>query len=100
MNASEQAARKKKIQHVIMIIVLILVFLLFIAPFILVLINVFKTKGDINSDPLALIGAHGFTLRNFPDAMAKMDFWNVFRNSAVITICATVLTIQFSAMAS
>jgi raffinose/stachyose/melibiose transport system permease protein len=100
MNASEQAARKKKIQHVIMIIVLILVFLLFIAPFILVLINVFKTKGDINSDPLALIGAHGFTLRNFPDAMAKMDFWNVFRNSAVITFCATVLTILFSAMAS
>ena len=79
---------------------LIIVFILFIIPFLLVLINVFKIKGDITSDPLALVGEHGFTLQNFPEAMAKMDFWNVFKNSAIITFCATVLTILFSAMAS
>jgi raffinose/stachyose/melibiose transport system permease protein len=76
------------------------VFILFVIPFLLVLINVFKTKGDITSNPLALIGEHGFTLQNFPEAMAKMDFWNVFKNSAIITFSATILTILFSAMAS
>ena len=100
MNQNELAAKQKKRRQVITIIVLILVFILFVIPFLLVLINVFKTKGDITSNPLALIGEHGFTLQNFPEAMAKMDFWNVFKNSAIITFCATILTILFSAMAS
>ena len=80
MNQNELAAKQKKRRQVITIIVLILVFILFVIPFLLVLINVFKTKGDITSNPLALIGEHGFTLQNFPEAMAKMDFWNVFKN--------------------
>ena len=100
MNVNDKAARQKRTRQIITIIVLIVVFLLFVIPFLLVLINVFKIKGDITSNPLALIGEHGFTLQNFPDAMAKMDFWNVFKNSAIITFCATVLTILFSAMAS
>ncbi len=100
MNQNELAAKQKKRRQVITIIVLILVFILFVIPFLLVLINVFKTKGDITSNPLALIGEHGFTLQNFPEAMSKMDFWNVFKNSAFITFSATILTILFSAMAS
>ena len=100
MNQNELAAKQKKRRQVITIIVLIIVFILFVIPFLLVLINVFKTKGDITSNPLALIGEHGFTLKNFPEAMAKMDFWNVFKNSAFLTFSATILTILFSAMAS
>ena len=100
MNQNELAAKQKKRRQVITIIVRIIVFILFVIPFLLVLINVFKTKGDITSNPLALIGEHGFTLQNFPEAMAKMDFWNVFKNSAFITFSATILTILFSAMAS
>ena len=100
MNQNELAAKQKKRRQVITVIVLIIVFILFVIPFLLVLINVFKVKGDITSNPLALIGEHGFTLQNFPEAMAKMDFWNVFKNSAIITCCATILTILFSAMAS
>ena len=100
MNQNELAAKQKKRRQVITIIVLILVFILFVIPFLLVLINVFKTKGDITSNPLALIGEHGFTLQNFPEAMAKMDFWNVFKNSAFITFSASILTILLSAMAS
>ena len=100
MTQNEKAAAAKKRNHAIMITVLILLFLFFIMPFILVIINVFKTKADIVSDPLALIGSHGFTLQNFPEAMAKMNFWNVFKNSLIITIISTVLTIFVSAMAS
>ena len=100
MTQNEKAARKKKIMHVVMWIVLLVLFLCFVAPFILVIINVFKTKGDITSNPLALIGEHGFTTKNFPEAMKKMNFWLVFANSAIITISATILTIIISAMAS
>ena len=66
MTQNDQAARKKKIMHVVMWIVLLVLFIVFIAPFILVVINVFKTKGDITADPLSLIGAHGFTLKTSP----------------------------------
>ena len=100
MTQNEKAAAAKKRSHAIMIIVLILLFILFIIPFILVIINVFKVKTDIVADPLALIGEHGFTLQNFPEAMRKMNFFVVFKNSLIITVFATIITILVSAMAS
>ena len=98
MTENERAARKKKASNVAMWIVLLVVFLAFIAPFILVVINVFKTKADITANPLSLIGEHGFTLANFPEAMNKMNFWRVFGNSLTITVCATILTILIASM--
>ena len=80
MDANAKAARKKTVSHAIMMVVLIAVFLLFIFPLILVVVNVFKTKADITSNPLALSGAHGFTLENFPKAMGKVNFLVVFKN--------------------
>ena len=98
MSENQKAAARKKIAHVIMWIVLFALFICFIFPFILVIINVFKSKGDITSDPLAIIGAHGFTFKNFPEAMKKMNFLTVFGNSLIITVSATILTIIFSSM--
>ena len=98
MTDNAKAARKKKIAHAIMWIVLLILFLCFIFPFLLVLINVFKSKGDITANPLALIGAHGFTLNNFPEAIKKMNFLTVFGNSLIITVCSTLLTIVLSSM--
>lgn len=98
MTANEKAKRNKMISHAIMIAILIVLFICFIFPFILVVINVFKTKADITSNPLALIGAHGFTLENFPEAMKKMNFLRSFANSACITILSTIFTILLSSM--
>lgn len=98
MTDNAKAARKKKIAHAIMWIVLLILFLCFIFPFLLVLINVFKSKGDITANPLALIGAHGFTLNNFPEAIKKMNFLTVFGNSLIITVSSTLLTIVLSSM--
>ena len=100
MTQNEKAAAARKRKHAIMIALLIIVFILFIIPFILVIINVFKDQADITANPLALVGEHGFTLKNFPEAMKKMNFWRVFGNSAIITITSTALTILVSAMAS
>ena len=96
-----KAARNKKIAHTVMWIVLLILFICFIFPFLMVVINVFKDKADITRDPLSLIGAtKGFILTNFPQAMQKMNFWTVFGNSLIITVCATVLTIVVSSMAA
>ena len=100
MTDNAKATRKKKISHAIMMVILIIAFIAFVFPFILVVINVFKTKGDINSAPLSLIGSHGFTLENFPNAIKKMNFWNSFKNSLIVTICSTVFTLLFASMAA
>ena len=95
---NEKAARRRKISHAVEIAILIILFICFIFPFILVIINVFKTKADITTNPLALIGEHGFTLENFPEAMRKMNFWRSFGNSACITIFSTIFTILLASM--
>ena len=97
---NEKAARNAKIFGVLKILLLIILFIAFIFPFVLVIINVFKTKADITSDPLALVGAHGFTTANFPNAMNKMSFWRSFANSACITIFSTIFTLLLAAMAA
>ena len=58
MTENERAARNKKIAHVIMWIVLLLLFICFIFPFILVVINVFKSKVDIVANPLSRTERH------------------------------------------
>lgn len=95
---SEKALARKKRIHAIMMVCLIIVFIAFIFPFILVVINVFKQKSDIMRDPMALIGAKGFTLENFPNAMEKMGFWKAFTNSLIVTVTSTILTLLFSSM--
>ena len=101
MTENERAARNKKIAHAITWIVLLILFICFIFPFLMVIINVFKEKSDIVKAPLSLIGAKkGFTLANFPKAMDKMNFWTVFGNSLIVTVCSTILTIVVSSMAA
>lgn len=95
---NEIAARNKKIKHAIMIIILAILFVAFIFPFIMVIINVFKVKSDITANPLALIGRHGFTLENFPNAIKKMNFFRSFGNSLIVTIFSTIGTIILSSM--
>ena len=95
---SEKALARKKRINAILMVILIIVFIAFIFPFLLVVINVFKQKSDIMRDPMAIIGSKGFTLENFPNAMAKMDFWKVFGNSLIITVTSTILTLLLSSM--
>lgn len=64
----------KRVSHTIMMLLLVVLLLLIVSPFILVVINVFKSKSDIISNTLSLIGRDGFILDNFPDDMEKMNF--------------------------
>lgn len=91
---------RSRFGRALMLLLVTVLFIAFVIPFALVVINVFKTKADITSNPLSLIGRHGFTLQNFPDAMEKMNFWMVFANSTIVTASATLLTVVFSATAA
>ena len=98
METNAKYAARKRVAGILLVILLAILLVIFLFPFVLVLINVFKSKADITSSPLTLIGRHGFTLANFPKAMAKMDFWRSFANSALITCVSTFIIVALSSM--
>ncbi|MFT8357566.1 carbohydrate ABC transporter permease [Bifidobacterium aquikefiri] len=91
-------AKRFQAGNIALTVILGVTLILFVAPFALVIVNVFKPMSDITANPLAIIGKHGFTIDNFVEAMDKMHFWRVAANSTIITLSATVLTVLVSAM--
>ena len=81
-------------------ILTIIVFLFYMFPFYLIVLNSFKSKRDIIKSPLSWGGKKGFTLENFATAFEKMDFLRVLGNSVFITVCSVALIIIFSSMAA
>lgn len=92
--------KSKKIAKGIKYGLLSLLLLVYILPFLMVIINSFKLKKDIILSPISLVGENGFTIANFPDAMAKMDFFKALFNSVLITGTSLLLITLFAAMAA
>lgn len=78
--------------------VLSLILLIYLVPFILVVVNSFKPTKEFLENPLALPQA--FSLSNFAIAFDKMNFLNGLSNTTVITVVSVLLIALFSAMAA
>jgi len=70
--------------------------MLFIAPFIIILMNSFKAKTEIISNPLSL--PNSLKLTNYIEAFERMDYVYAFANSLTITVCSVLLIALFSSM--
>lgn len=79
-------------------VLLVLAFIIFTGPFLLIIINSFKTNGEILENPFAL--PHSINFKHFADVFKKMDFAVTFLNSLTITAFSVVLIILFSSMAA
>ena len=77
-----------------------IVFLFYMFPFLLVLVNSFKRKVNIVKYPLQLIDDKGIQWVNYKNALEEMDFLRSFSNSLIITFLSVILLILFSAMAA
>lgn len=75
-------------------------FLLYIIPFLLVVINSLKSKVNIVKYPLKLIDNKGFQWENYGNALEEMNFFKSFSNSLIITFCSVLILVVFSAMAA
>jgi raffinose/stachyose/melibiose transport system permease protein len=78
------------------IAILSICLLLFVFPFILLLVNSLKANKDITSSPLSLPAALNFA--NYVNAFAKMKYLDSFSNSLIITVCSVLLLALFSSM--
>ena len=98
MDLNQRGYVHKKAGLAIKIIVLICALVVYMFPFVMVIINSFKTKRDIIKEPMALIGSHGASLDNYVEAFHKMNFIRAFLNSLCITGVSVVLIIITSAI--
>lgn len=77
-------------------IVAIVALICFVFPFLLLILNSFKTNGEILTNPFSLPKHWNFS--HFIDVINKMNFLVTFRNSLVITLLSTLFILVFSAM--
>lgn len=89
---------KQKVIDIMGFIVVAMLFVLYMMPFALVLLNSFKQKRDIIKDPFSIIASKGYTLANYAKAFDKMNFLRAFGNSLFITALSTLFVIILSAM--
>lgn len=77
-----------------------LLFLLFMAPFILVVINSAKTAVEISLSPVSLPSNWGQMGENIANTLNNPNFsyWSAFRDSAIITFFSLVVIVLASAM--
>ena len=87
---------KKLIANIVKYIVISGLLLVYIVPFIFVLINSFKARKDIISNPLALPSTFKFS--NYIDAFQKMNYSHAFINTLIITVLSVLIIIIFSSM--
>ena len=73
--------------------------LLALAPIALVVMNAFKARHAIFSEPLALPTAETFDLIGFTTVLGGSSFLDYFANSLIVTVTALAGTILFGAMA-
>ena len=87
---------RKLISKSLTYILLFIAFVTFIFPFVLMIINSFKSNGEILESPFAL--PHTLNFDHFVEVIKKMDFLVTFTNSLLITVLSTMLILLFSSM--
>ncbi len=90
---------KRKVTNALAMLGLVIIFLAYMFPFLMVVINSLKQKRDIIKSPFSwLFTIKGLSFDNFVKAFTQMDFLNAFKNSLLVTVSATVLVTLFAAM--
>lgn len=99
MKNTKIGGTKKKVTNAISMTALIVIFMAYMFPFIMVLINSLKQKRDIIKSPFSwLFTIKGLSFDNFEKAFTQMDFLNAFKNSILVTASATILVTLLAAM--
>ena len=90
MKQTTVGGTKRKIWNALAIALLVIIFIAYMFPFLMVVINSLKQKRDIIKSPFSwLFTIKGLSFDNFVKAFVQTDFLNAFKNSLIVTVCAT-----------
>lgn len=99
MSRTMIGGNKKRMANMLAMVGMILIFIAYMFPFLMVVINSLKQKRDIIKSPFSwLFTIKGLSFDNFVKAFTQMDFLNAFKNSLIITASATILVTLLAAM--
>ena len=99
MNNSSIGGSKRKMTNALAMTGLIIIFIAYMFPFVMVVINSLKEKRDIIKSPFSwLFTIKGLSFDNFVKAFTQMDFLNAFKNSLIVTVCSTLLVTLLASM--
>ena len=99
MNNASIGGSKRKMTNALAMTGLIIIFIAYMFPFVMVVINSLKEKRDIIKSPFSwLFTIKGLSFDNFVKAFTQMDFPNAFKNSLIVTVSATVLVTLLASM--
>lgn len=87
---------KNKIRKHIQFLVVFIVLLLFMTPFIILVMNTFKSTAEFTKMPFSL--PKTFNLDNYKIAIEKMNFPVALKNTAIITVLATIANTVIASM--
>lgn len=93
--------KSKRVGNNVIFIVLLILSVLFLVPIIIVIINSFKSRIYISSQPLKLPNAETFVaLENYINGVTSSDFFSAFLRSLFITVVSVILIVLFASMAA
>ena len=93
--------KSKRVGNNVIFFVLLTLSVLFLVPIIIVIINSFKSRIFISSQPLKLPNAETFVaLENYINGVTSSDFFSAFLRSLFITALSVILIVLFASMAA
>lgn len=93
--------KSKRVENNVIFLVLLTLSVLFLVPIIIVIVNSFKSRIYISSQPLKLPNAETFVaLENYINGVTSSDFFSAFLRSLFITVVSVILIVLFASMAA
>ena len=93
--------KSKRVGNNVIFFVLLILSVLFLVPIIIVIINSFKSRIYISSQPLKLPNVETFVaLENYISGVTSSDFFSAFLRSLFITVVSVILIVLFASMAA
>ena len=93
--------KSKRVGNNVIFFVLLALSVLFLVPIIIVVINSFKSRIFISSQPLKLPNVETFVaLENYINGVTSSDFFSAFLRSLFITVVSVILIVLFASMAA
>ena len=91
--------KSKRVGNNAIFFVLLTLSVLFLVPIIIVIINSFKSRIYISSQPLKLPNAETFVaFENYINGVTSSDFFSAFLRSLFITVVSVILIVLFASM--
>lgn len=69
-------------------------------PFLWVIVNSFRVKGEIRTDSFSIPFGASFTTDNYLTAWERSDFKNGYLNSIMISVCVTLVVVLLAGLAA